>query len=675
MPGIAIPPGTGLIRVHHRAPFALSPGIADARLEGAEPGALTGNAGPNRLEGGPGDDVIDGRGGNDRLRLGDGRDAVLFGPDSGDDLVEDFRPGEDRVWITAGPRSPAALRAALQDTPAGARLTIGESSLTFGGLRAAELPDAAFELPVDPAAWPVTFHDGFERLSRFDAQGAGTWRTRIYHGDGRTNARDEVQTYVDPSWRGLGLDPLSVRRGVLRIEARRRPDLAPLADGRDYISGLMTTEANFAQTYGWFEARMRMPAGIGTFPAFWLLPTDHAWPPEMDVVEVLGRAPDEVFQMGVTTKGLVDSSDGFHTYAMEWSPDRVAWYIDGRMMAVQRPPFQARLLREAPRPMYLLLNLAVGGEWAKNPVIGRDGRGSAEGVLEVDYVRVRAHPERLPAPRTVAPPRVAFAGAPRAPGLPGRVGYVAELTGRLNFTLEDLGVAGPDYLRLETVNDRTTDRYEASLRNGWGDLRSVSVEDVDGGTFVLSDLAEVALRLGGRSDVTIHRARAGTVETGPGNDTVRLPEARGWNAAPGTRIRVTTGAGNDTVEGWPAPAGLGLEVEGGPGNDRITGSADDDRIAGGAGADMLRGGGGADIFLFRRGEDGAKRVEDFEPGRDRLRFEGIALADLSATPAPGGTRLRLPGGASVMVIGLDPARWREAVEIAGGIEDPGGTPD
>lgn len=652
------------MRVHHRAPFALPPGIPDARLEGTEPGALTGNAGPNRLEGGPGDDVLDGRGGDDTLLLGPGRDALLFGPGSGDDTVEDFRPGEDQVWIAVGLRDAAALRAALRDTPAGARLTVGDSSLTFRGLRAGDLPASAFELPASPAGWPVTFQDRFDRLSRFDARGAGTWRTRMYHGDGRRNAAEDAQTYVDPSWRGLGLDPFSIDRGTLRITASRRPEFAPYTDGREYVSGVITTEPSFAQAYGWFEARMRMPAGRGTFPAFWLLPTDHAWPPEIDVVEVLGRAPDELFQMGVTVKGLVDSSDGFHTYAVEWSPARVAWYVDGRMTAVQRPPFRARLLREPARPMYLLLNLAVGGEWAGRPVTGMNGRGSAEGGMEVDYVRVHAHPDQ-PRPRPgAAAPRVAFSGAPRAPDLPGRFGYAATLAGRLNFTLEDLGIAGPEYLRLETVNDRTADRYEAALRNGWGDVRAVAIEDEDGGSFVLSDLAEVTLRLGGRSEVAITRARAGRVETGAGDDAVRLLEGRNWGAVPGSRIRVSTGAGNDLVEGWSAPAGLGLEVEGGPGHDRITGSADDDVLAGGPGDDVLRGNAGADVFVFRAGEPGSKRVLDFEPGRDRLRLEGIAPSEVSAAPVAEGTRLRLPGGGTVIVTGLDPARWREAVEAA-----------
>ena len=124
----------------------------------------------------------------------------------------------------------------------------------------------------------------------------------------------EDQIYVDRNYAGqlnpdpstnyrpppLGLDPFTSALGVCGITASRAPDAilkGPAGFGGlyHYISGLLTTQGRFAQLYGVFQIRLLVPAVRATWPAFWLLPTDGSWPPELDGVEILGHAPGVIY--------------------------------------------------------------------------------------------------------------------------------------------------------------------------------------------------------------------------------------------------------------------------------------------------------------------------------------------------------------------------------------------
>jgi beta-glucanase (GH16 family) len=153
-----------------------------------------------------------------------------------------------------------------------------------------------------------------------------------------------------------------------------------------YTSGLITTQESFAQLYGFFEMRAKSPAGRGFWPAFWLLPTDMTWPPEIDVLEVHGQAPDTIYTNVHSKSGGgnfkphavgVDTSRGFHTYAVSWRPDEIRWYFDGCEIARTATPADAR------KPMYIVACLAVGGpgSWP-GPA---DGASSA--TWAIDYIR------------------------------------------------------------------------------------------------------------------------------------------------------------------------------------------------------------------------------------------------------------------------------------------------
>ena len=180
-------------------------------------------------------------------------------------------------------------------------------------------------------------------------------------------------------------EALTVRDGLLVIEADRVPG------GRlPYRSGMIVSAGSFSRRYGYFELRAKLPRGKGLWPAFWLLPKPTGkWPPELDVMELFGSDPDTVL-MGQHWRDAAgrerkrirswagpDFSAGFHTFGLSWGPDAVVWYVDG----VER----YRSVRNIPtEEMYVLVNLAVGGEGPGDP----DASTRFPSRMEVDYVRV-----------------------------------------------------------------------------------------------------------------------------------------------------------------------------------------------------------------------------------------------------------------------------------------------
>jgi beta-glucanase (GH16 family) len=180
-----------------------------------------------------------------------------------------------------------------------------------------------------------------------------------------------------------------VRNGQLVLRAERKA-----RDGMPFTAGMVASHDKFSQRYGWFEARMQLPRGRGLWPAFWLLPDNRKWPPEIDIMEHKGRIPDRVWMtLHLPQPGTWQSKSsggewagpdftaGKHTFAVEWEPGSIRWFIDG----VERH----RIEQPMPDlPMYLILNLAVGGDWDGNP----DATTIFPAEMLVDWVRVYRRP-------------------------------------------------------------------------------------------------------------------------------------------------------------------------------------------------------------------------------------------------------------------------------------------
>jgi beta-glucanase (GH16 family) len=185
-----------------------------------------------------------------------------------------------------------------------------------------------------------------------------------------------------------------------------------------YLSGMVSTHGRFSQLYGYFEARIKLVNGQGFWPAFWLIPqlpavpnpdVEYFWPPEIDIMENKGQEPNVVFMFhhysGVFPEpgsklnnwaygGAVgssysgpDFSTEFHTYAVEWQPGLIIWYIDGieQFRSTYNTPPGMINPPDYTGEMHIILNLAVGGDFVGN-LLPPDELLPA--TMEVDYVRV-----------------------------------------------------------------------------------------------------------------------------------------------------------------------------------------------------------------------------------------------------------------------------------------------
>ena len=207
----------------------------------------------------------------------------------------------------------------------------------------------------------------------------------------------------------VGFDPFTVGGGVLDILATPN-NVATTPCGANppfsYYAGSITTEGMFAQIHGYFEMRAQLPPGAGMWPAFYMVPNTYEWPPELDVLEAFGApAPsgggggsnqvhiaihDAVAsaQMGSWETVPADIYTGYHAYGADWEASTITYYFDGLPIGQFPTPTDFTL------PMYLIVDLAVGGTWPEL-CDGRDRRHAGQTTC-------------APSPATRASPAVAF---------------------------------------------------------------------------------------------------------------------------------------------------------------------------------------------------------------------------------------------------------------------------
>lgn len=260
---------------------------------------------------------------------------------------------------------------------------------------------------IDRKKWVLTFSEEFDRAPSFwdaAANPKGRWKTNYFFGvqdinheqgwESRTLAPNkELQFYGDAR---DGTSPFVWKNGILDIVAQPNPDKDdPRTHNLPYLSGLITTEKSFALQTGYFEARIAIPVGKGLWPAFWLLPTPvtqaNGWPKgrghqEIDIMEVVGQqgtfhatAINDVNGEKVTNQEAIETGADltqFHTYGLMLTKTDIVWYFDD--VEVRRVPN-----RDFHFPAYMLLNLAVGGEWPGSP----DSTTHFPAHMRIDWVR------------------------------------------------------------------------------------------------------------------------------------------------------------------------------------------------------------------------------------------------------------------------------------------------
>ena len=376
----------------------------------------------------PGALVVGGRG-DDVLVGGKGATTFEFAAGSGRDVIQRFSTadyaaedgGRDVVRLQDyGFTSFDQVKAAMVQQGADTVLRLSDAdSVTFRDKAVGEFSAANFQLQFDPKGLTLTFQDEFDTLNLYSsASHAGTWKTSFIFGDqtgpmakdSRTlSASDNsIMIYVDKDFAGLagkplGLDPFSIKDGVLDITATRTPDAVQAQLWNyEFTSGLITTEKSFEQTYGYFEMRAKLPLAEGAWPAFWLLPTDASWPPEADIMEQIGG--DTVYfskhsiatgvQQSQTWKMDLADPTQFHTYGLLWTASTLTWYVDGVAAAATSTPADMN------KPMYMLANLAMGGNWPGDP-----DPSLQSATFEIDYIRAYSlDPSMIGTPNPIPPP-------------------------------------------------------------------------------------------------------------------------------------------------------------------------------------------------------------------------------------------------------------------------------
>jgi len=245
------------------------------------------------------------------------------------------------------------------------------------------------------SGWTLAWSDEFS-FPDGSAPDSSKWAYDI-GGDGWGN--DELETYTSR------LQNAQIQSGNLVITAQQETFTGSDGITRNYTSARLKTQNLFSQTYGRFEARIKIPKGQGMWPAFWMLGqniSSEGWPKcgEIDIMENIGREPGSVHGSlhGPSTTGITSDatstfslpsgqnfSDDFHIYAVEWDATTVRFFVDSNNYAtVAKSQWPAGGTWVFDHPFFIILNVAVGGSWPGSP----DASTQFPRQMLVDYVRV-----------------------------------------------------------------------------------------------------------------------------------------------------------------------------------------------------------------------------------------------------------------------------------------------
>ncbi len=224
----------------------------------------------------------------------------------------------------------------------------------------------------------------------FDADGAPDPEKWSYSTGGNGWGNGEVQNYTDKRENSF------VSKGKLTLKAINN-------GGGMWTSARIKTQYLANWQYGYIEISAKLPSGVGTWPAIWMLPTHDkygTWPRsgEIDIMEHVGFEQD-IIHTTIHTKAynhkintqknahakVPGVSKSFHTYAIDWTPERIEWFVDGESFFVFENENATSAEWPFDIPYYLIMNVAIGGAWGGQKGIDANLKDSS---MVVDYVRV-----------------------------------------------------------------------------------------------------------------------------------------------------------------------------------------------------------------------------------------------------------------------------------------------
>ena len=224
----------------------------------------------------------------------------------------------------------------------------------------------------------------------FDTQGApddSKWNYDIGRGNNGWG-NNESQYYTKRS------ENVIVAEGVLKIVAKKEN-----YKGAHYTSARLKTQGKFDFTYGKVVVRAKLPKGVGTWPAIWMLGsniTEVGWPAcgEIDIMEHVGKEQDMIHSSLHTTssyaatvntqkKKVEKVSDTFHIYSVQWTKDKIVFSIDNAPYYEYNPANKNTKNYPFTKPQFIILNVAMGGTFG-----GSIDSSFTQSTMEIDYVRV-----------------------------------------------------------------------------------------------------------------------------------------------------------------------------------------------------------------------------------------------------------------------------------------------
>lgn len=244
-----------------------------------------------------------------------------------------------------------------------------------------------------PEGWKLVWHDEFDEPEVSPLR----WEFEV---NGKGGGNNELQYYTARK------ENCFIDNGMLVIQALKETYTGP--DGtRQYTSARLRTRHRGDWLYGRFEIRAKLPYGKGIWPAIWMMPTDErygGWPSsgEIDIMELLGHEPNKVYgtlhfggpwsnhqQSGASYRLPSGTfAEDFHVFALEWDTTTIRWYVDDKLYSTKTQDVWDTYAAPGPAPFdqrfYLILNVAVGGNWPGNP----DATTVFPQRMWVDYVRV-----------------------------------------------------------------------------------------------------------------------------------------------------------------------------------------------------------------------------------------------------------------------------------------------
>lgn len=299
-------------------------------------------------------------------------------PDGGTQWPMEVEVDYVRIYSKNGPGGGTAVGGVAGGSSSGGSSTSGSTSgggsSTSGSTSGGGSTSSSGGGSYVPSGYRQVWGDEFDTLSVDSCNGNARWGDHfcgwgVHH----------LQGNNDRAYKTSGSGLLEVRNGILHMYGQNRG-----RNGFPYSAGMITSQRSHSQTYGYWEIRTKITnVSKGHHIAYWLVPVDNSWPPEIDILEVVDdNGPSEgkwhynSHGGGPGFKWDAARGPGFHTLGFEWTSSQMNYFVNG-----QRVHGGGNYVN---KPMYLMIAPEIGGDWPGSP----DGSTRWPMHIEIDWIRV-----------------------------------------------------------------------------------------------------------------------------------------------------------------------------------------------------------------------------------------------------------------------------------------------